>query len=67
MMHFIGFRDNAQRFDNAVRVFGQPDFVHRIWDIRAKQEIVPGDVAIFAKETETDKPSVFSYDDSAHV
>jgi hypothetical protein len=32
-IHFVGFR-TKQQFTNAVRVFGQPDFVHSIHDNR---------------------------------
>jgi hypothetical protein len=69
MMHFVGFihpnigADVA--YNKAVRVFGKPDFVHRRWDVRAKQEIAPGDVAIFAKGSINDEPDVNAYDDSA--
>jgi hypothetical protein len=30
MMHFVGFRGNE--FRSAVKVFGQPDFFHRVFD-----------------------------------
>jgi hypothetical protein len=36
-VHFVGFR--GEEFNSAVRVFGQPDFVHRHWDVRAQQEV----------------------------
>lgn len=45
-LHFVGFSDD--RIWTAYRIFGRPDFYHRTWDIRARQEIVEGDVAIFA-------------------
>ena len=32
-IHFVGFR-TKQQFTNAVRVFGQPDFVHSVHDNR---------------------------------
>ena len=63
LLHFIGFRD-GDRYHAAIRVFGPPDFIHRVWDRRAQQEIAPGDVAIFAKYSPDDPPSPFSYDDS---
>jgi hypothetical protein len=50
-LHFVGFKDD--RYWNAVKIFGRPDFYHRIWDVRARQEIVPGDVAVFANGDET--------------
>ena len=61
--HFVGFRDNAQ-FNRAQAVFGRPDFVHRRWDVRAQQEIVEGDVAIFAAGCERQQPQHPSFDDS---
>lgn len=68
-LHFIGFVHPDQggdaRYDYAARIFGQPDFVHRYWDVRARVEMVPGDVAIFAKGTEHDVPNVYTFDDSA--
>lgn len=60
--HFIGFKDD--RYHNAVRVFGKPDFFHRIWDVRAQQEIQPDDVAVFARWDETATPSPFAFNDS---
>ena len=57
-VHFIGFRDD--RYHNAVRVFGQPDFIHRHWDVRAMQEIAEGDVVVFAKGAESDPPCAYT-------
>lgn len=62
--HFIGFR--GDEYTRAVRVFGKPDFVHRLWDARARQEIQPGDRAVFAKGSPDDAPTPFSFNDS-HV
>ena len=62
-IHFIGFKDD--RVWNAIRVWGMPDFWHRNWDVRAKQEIAPGDTAIFAKGSEHDEPKEQAHDDSA--
>jgi hypothetical protein len=50
-LHFVGFKDD--RYWSAVKVFGLPDFYHRIWDVRARQEVMPGDIAIFATGDET--------------
>lgn len=70
-LHFVGFKDpryaKDERFERARRVFGEPDFLHRYYDIRAYQEIVPGDTAIFAEGTEAQTPRQQSYDDSAHL
>lgn len=61
-LHFVGFKDD--RYWNALRVFGAPDFYHRVWDRRARQEIVEGDVAIFAAGDIDDEPNPISWDDS---
>lgn len=64
-LHFVGFRD-PQQYANAVRVFGEPDFEHFIWDYRAKNEFVldwDWDTVVFARY-DFDQPSDFSYDDS---
>jgi hypothetical protein len=45
-VHFVGFRDD--RYWNAVKVFGNPDFIHRWWDRRADREIGPNDLIVFA-------------------
>lgn len=39
-LHFVGFRDPT-RYANAVRVFGEPDFVHDEWDVRAYEDFMP--------------------------
>lgn len=61
-LHFVGFKDDRVR--GAVRVFGRPDFWHRIWDARAHQEIADGDIAVFADGQETDPVRQFTHDDS---
>jgi hypothetical protein len=50
-LHFVGFRDD--RWWNAVRVFGEPDFIHPRWDMRARREIADGDIVVFAAGDET--------------
>ncbi|WP_242415243.1 hypothetical protein [Sphingomonas panni] len=60
-LHFIGFR--GDEYPRAVRVFGIPDFIHIGWDRWARQEVMPGDTAIFAKGTFEDAPSPYSYPD----
>jgi hypothetical protein len=62
MLHFVGFK--GEEYRRAVGVFGPPDFIHRLWDIRARQEIVPGDVAVFARWSPDDEPTPFSFNDS---
>lgn len=61
-LHFVGFKDD--RYWNAVKVFGLPDFYHRNYDMRARQEIVEGDVAVFAVGSIDDPPKSISWDDS---
>lgn len=63
MLHFVGFKDD--RYLNAVRVFGRPDFIHRRWDARAVCEVAPGDVVVFADGDETQAIYPYAYDDSA--
>ncbi len=60
-LHFIGFR--GDEYKSAVRVFGKPDFIHIGWDTWAKMEIMPGDTAVFARGTDRDEPSRFSFPD----
>lgn len=59
--HFIGFR--RDEYTSAVRIFGVPDFIHIGWDRWAMMEIMPGDVAIFAKGTADDEPSHYAFPD----
>ncbi len=61
MIHFVGFRDD--RYWNAVAVFGQPDFVHVGWDLRAKREIAPEDTVVFATGDQDQAPKFRSYPD----
>jgi hypothetical protein len=64
VVHFVGFKDD--RWWNAVRTFGRPDFVHRRWDARAVVEVMPGDLVVFATGDETQPVDPFAYDDSAY-
>ncbi len=63
--HFVGFR--GDEFWSAVRVFGYPQFFHRWWDVRAWQEVAPGDTVVFATGDEHQKMNPFVFDDSAVV
>jgi hypothetical protein len=66
-VHFVNFRQPSETWNWAVRIFGPPDFVHRRWDVRAKLggEFDPeNDFFVFAKGTEHDEPSPFSFNDS---
>jgi hypothetical protein len=61
--HFVGFRD-PQQWENAVRVFGEPDVTHYVWDQRAAREIAPAiDRVVFARYHDAE-PSPYNYDDS---
>jgi hypothetical protein len=61
-IHFVGFK--GEEFVRALRVW-RPDFIHRLWDARARADIAPGDTVIFANyEDRQDRP--FSYNDSEH-
>ncbi len=63
MLHFVRFSDD--RYLNAVKTFGRPDFIHRHWDQRAVAEVMSGDVVIFAEGDEHQPVTLFAYDDSA--
>ena len=61
--HFVGFR--GDEFWSAVRVWGYPDFYHRVFDGRALAEFCPGDTVIFANSYE-EKFTKWSFNDSEH-
>lgn len=52
-VHFVWFR--GEEYRSAVKVWGEPDFVHLGWDRRARREIVEGDTVVFARG-EHDQP-----------
>ena len=60
-IHFVGFR--GDEYVSAVRIWGKPNFFHRIWDRRAVRDIDPADTVIFAKGTEHDEPCKFNGQD----
>jgi hypothetical protein len=60
-VHFVGFKN--ERFHNAVKVFGKPDFYHRRWDSRAISDISPEDIVVFADGDEN-QPRQFTWNDS---
>jgi hypothetical protein len=60
-VHFVGFR--GEEYRAAIRAFGPPDFIHRRWDLRARREIQPDDLVVFAKGDENQEPSRISGDD----
>jgi hypothetical protein len=57
-LHYVAFR--GDEYPSAVRVFGPPDFIHIGWDRWARQEVAEGDIAVFARGTFDDEPSVYS-------
>lgn len=70
-VHFVGFKDprldKDPRYDNAVKVFGRPDFLHRKWDARAKfgGEYDPqNDFFVFADGDENQPVYPHTVDDS---
>ena len=63
-LHFVGFRND--RWHNAVKTFGMPDFIHRRWDYRAFCEVCEGDVVVFADGDEHSPLAPFAFDDSAN-
>lgn len=62
-VHFVGFR--GDEYHSAVRVWGVPDFFHRVWDVRASHEAVPGDVVVFARPENVQNPRSQAFDDSS--
>lgn len=62
-VHFVGFR--GDEYLSAVRVWGEPDFFHRVWDVRASHEVVEGDLVVFARFKDIQDPRSQAFDDSA--
>lgn len=60
-VHFVGFSDD--RYSAALRVWGEPDFIHRGWDKRARREIADGDTIVFADGPALQDPRTKSFDD----
>jgi hypothetical protein len=69
-IHFVGFR-TKQQFTNAVRVFGQPDFVHSIHDNRMYGDtgfpIDPKTDCVVFGDKGHDTPHQYSDNDSDRV
>ena len=63
-IHFVNFRDDTE-YQNAVKVWSEPDFVHKIHDLRMYQEIdTDNDIVIFSKYAKLTPNPNYSYDDS---
>ena len=60
-VHFVGFR--GDEYWSAVKVFGEPDYIHRGWDLRAQREIADGDMVMLAQGEYDQEPRTQSYDD----
>lgn len=62
MLHFVGF--TGDEYNRAARVFGKPDFIHRLNDARFRQELdTEADTVVFANGAESN-PKPYSYNDS---
>lgn len=48
-VHFVGFR--GDEYNSAVKVFGQPHYVHPRLDSCALREIAEGDIVVLAQGT----------------
>ena len=48
MLHFVGFR--GDEYLSAIKVWGKPDFFHRVFDDRVRfgGEVGDGDTVVFA-------------------
>lgn len=57
-VHFVGFRDD--RYWNAVRIWGPPDFIHETWGNYAREDMAPRDIVIFANGDWDRPPRSFS-------
>jgi len=60
-LHFVGFK--GDEYVRAIRVFGQPDFIHPGYDLRALREICPGDKVVFATGSHDQAPRCKSFSD----
>jgi hypothetical protein len=61
VVHFIGFR--GDEYWSAVKIWGEPHFIHRGWDKRAQRDIDPADLVIFATGDERQEPKQINYND----
>ena len=62
-LHFVGFR--GEEYRRAIKIFGLPDMIHRVFDPRAIQEFAEGDVVVYANGAEG-KFTRYSFNDSEH-
>ena len=60
-LHFVGFR--GDEYMRAVRIWGEPSFIHMGNDVRLRRELHPADTVIFANGSES-RPSEYNYPDT---
>jgi hypothetical protein len=60
-VHFVGFR--GEEYWSAWKVWGDPTYVHIGWDLRARREIAPEDIIVFANGAGDLPPRIKSYPD----
>lgn len=60
-LHFVGFK--GDEWFSAVKVWGQPDFIHRHNDARVSGDVIDGDTVIFANRSER-RVVPFTFNDS---
>lgn len=61
-VHFVGFR--GDEYVSACRVWGAPDFIHRVNDRRMRREVHAVDTIVYARGSE-DRPSEYNATDLA--
>lgn len=59
--HFVGFK--GEEWFSAVKIWGQPHFIHRHNDARVQTEVADGDLVIYANGSER-KLVPFVFNDS---
>jgi len=52
-LHFVGFR--GDEYFRAIKVFGEPTFIHICHDKRAVAEFMEGDTVVFGPKGSPDK------------
>jgi len=66
-IHFVNFRDDTE-YQNAIKVWSVPYFVHKVHDRRMYQEIdTENDIVVFSKYAKLEPNPIYSYDDSRYL
>ena len=60
-VHYVGFKDD--RYMAAWSSWRGPAFIHRWWDNRARRDIGPDDIVIFANGDWRQRPKPFNAPD----